>query len=207
MYKLYYHPGTASFTVHWLLIELDLPHELALIDFSSNQQKSPEYLKINPSGVVPTLQIGDKYISEFAGICMYLVDKHAAGELAPAADHIDRTEYNQWMFYISNTLQPTFRNWFNPDEFDTPEITKTISERKLENIFSRCNQHLSDGRSYFLGDQMSTVDFLFTTIMRWSRNMPKPAEHWPFLNALALKMKQLESFKLLNQREGLTDWT
>ena len=206
MYKLYYQPGTASFAVHWLLIELDLPHELVLIDFANNQQKSPEYLRINPNGVVPTLQINDKYISEFAGICMYLVDKHAANDLAPAADHIDRTKYNQWMFYISNTIQPAFRNWFYSEEFGTPEKTKAITQKKLEYIFSRCNQQLADGRGYFLGDQRTTVDFLLTTMMRWSRNMPKPADQWPFLKRFALKMKQLNSFKIVNQREGLTDW-
>ncbi len=206
MYKLYYQPGTASFVVHWLLIELDLPHELVLIDFSSNQQKSPEYLKINPGGVVPTLQIDNKNISEFAGICMYLVDKYAPGVLAPLNDHMDRAAYNQWMFYISNTVQPTFRNWFYADEFGTPELTKNITQKKLEAIFTRCNNHLNDGRKYFLGNQLSTVDFLLTMIMRWSRNMPKPADQWPHLGQLATKMKQMASFKTLNDREGLTDW-
>ena len=32
MYELYYSPGTASFAVHWLLIEMNLPHTLKLVD-------------------------------------------------------------------------------------------------------------------------------------------------------------------------------
>ncbi len=206
MYKLYYQPGTASFVVHWLLIELEIPHELELIDFSCNQQKSTEYLKINPAGVVPTLLINNNYISEFAGICMYIIDKHAPGVLAPVANHADRAAYNQWMFYVSNTIQPTFRNWFYAEEFGTPELTKNITQKKLEAIFTRCDLQMNDGRPYFLGDQLTAVDFLITMIMRWSRNMPKPADQWPNLGQLAAKMKQMDSFKTLNHQEGLTDW-
>ena len=55
MYSLYYAPGAASLLVHWLLIELGVPHELRLVDTKAGQQKSPEYLALNPNGVVPTL--------------------------------------------------------------------------------------------------------------------------------------------------------
>ena len=64
MYTLYYSPGTASLVVHWLLIELELPHELRLVDFDSKQQKSPEYLKLNPSGVVPTLVVEGQVLTD-----------------------------------------------------------------------------------------------------------------------------------------------
>jgi Glutathione S-transferase, N-terminal domain len=46
-------PSTAAFVVHWLLIELDLPHERRPIDLEMRELKSPEYLKLNPAGVVP----------------------------------------------------------------------------------------------------------------------------------------------------------
>ena len=52
---LYGSPSTASMVVHWLLIELDLPHNLYHLDFEKREHKSPDYLKINPVGVVPAL--------------------------------------------------------------------------------------------------------------------------------------------------------
>ena len=52
---LYYSPGSASMLAHWLLIELGVPHELRLVDTAAKAQKSPEYLALNPNGVVPTL--------------------------------------------------------------------------------------------------------------------------------------------------------
>ena len=53
MDQLYYAPGAASMLVHWLLIELDVPHELHLVDTATGAQKHPEYLALNPNGVVP----------------------------------------------------------------------------------------------------------------------------------------------------------
>lgn len=206
MYTLYYCPGTASFVVHWLLIELDLPHNLQVIDFAKNEQKSASYLAINPNGRVPTLMIDNQPMSEFAAICMYLADKHAANKLAPPLDSPLRTAYNQWMFYVSNTIQPSFRNWFYPDELGSADIIKPITQQKLESYFELINNHFSDGRSYLLGNQMTTADFLMTMMMRWSRNMPNPADSWPYLSAYANRMKALPSFKTVYQREGLTDW-
>jgi glutathione S-transferase len=53
---------------------------------------------------------------------------------------------------------------------------------------------------------MSVADFYLTMLMRWSRNMPKPATDWPQLAALAQRMKARPSFKTLYEREGLTEW-
>ena len=50
------------------------------------------------------------------------------------------------------------------------------------------------------------MDFYATMLMRWSRNMPKPAHEWPALGAYAARMKARPSFKTLYQREGLTEW-
>ena len=50
------------------------------------------------------------------------------------------------------------------------------------------------------------ADFYLTMLMRWSRNMPKPATEWPQLAALAQRMKARPSLKVLYEREGLTEW-
>ena len=81
---LYYAPGSASFLVHWLLIELDLEYELCLVDFKSAAQKSPAYLALNPNGVVPTLEIDGAPHYEAAALIMHLADAHPAAGLAPA---------------------------------------------------------------------------------------------------------------------------
>jgi glutathione S-transferase len=43
-------------------------------------------------------------------------------------------------------------------------------------------------------------------LMRWSRNMPKPATQWPAFAGYGARMKARPSFKVLYEREGLTEW-
>ena len=113
---LYYAPGAASLLVHWLLIELDVPHALHLVDTAAKAQKSPEYLALNPNGVVPTLVIDGKPQYEAAALAMLLAERYPDARLAPAFDDPSRADYLQWMFNLANMVQPLFRQWWYPGE-------------------------------------------------------------------------------------------
>src|SRR4051812_15873739 len=55
MLKLYYAPGTCALASHIALAEAGADYTTERLDFKTNQQNSPEYLKINPKGRVPSL--------------------------------------------------------------------------------------------------------------------------------------------------------
>jgi glutathione S-transferase len=54
---------------------------------------------------------------------------------------------------------------------------------------ARLAAHLETGGPFLLGERLSVADFLTTMLMRWSRNMPRPTDTWPALNAHAQRMK------------------
>ncbi len=93
MYTLYYSPGTASLAVHWMLIHLNTPFSLRLVDFAANAQKSPEYLAINPSGHVPALVVDGKPHAECAALLMLLAERHADAGLEPVPGTPERADY------------------------------------------------------------------------------------------------------------------
>lgn len=209
MYSLYYSPGAASLVVHWMLIELGVDHELRLVDTKAGQQKSPEYLALNPNGVVPTLMDDGVPRFEAAGLVMMLADRHSAGNLAPALDHPSRALYVQWMFHLANAVQSLFRIWWYPWEVAgeaNSELARECVRPRIEAAWERLDAHLAAHGPYLLGDRPSAVDFYLTMLMRWSRNMPQPATTWPHLAALAQRMKARPSFAVLYEREGLTEW-
>jgi glutathione S-transferase len=209
MYSLYYSPGTASLAVHWLLIHLGVPFELKLIDLNTQAQKSPEYLRINPSGHVPALIVDGKPYAECAALLMLLAERHPQAGLEPAHGSTARAEYLQWFFFLANTLQPAFRAWFYADEVAGPanvEATKDHARAKIEAAFARLDSLFSDGRPYLLGSEMTAVDFHATMLTRWSRNMPKPATQFTHLLPYIKRMRILPSLQEVHAREGLTDW-
>ena len=210
MPTLYYSPGAASFVVHWLLIELGVPHVLHKVDTGAGEQKRPEYLAINPNGVVPAYVEDDGTVRiEAAAIAMTLADRHGTGVLAPAPDSPDRAAYHQWMFHLANAVQPLFRIWWYPHEVAGAEHADRAREcvaPRIEAAWQRLDDHLAAHGPYLLGAQPSTPDFYLAMLLRWSRGMPRPGDRWPHLGALARAMKARPSFAELYAREGLTEW-
>jgi glutathione S-transferase len=208
-YVLYYSPSTASSIVHWLLIELGVGHELRLVDLPGGEHKRADYLRLNPSGVVPTLLIDGEPVFEAAAIVLQLADLHPQAALAPDIGTPERARYYQWTLHLANSLQPAFRMWFYPAEGAgeaSAEATRAHARTRIEAVWDRLDAALAQRGPYLLGERISALDFYATILMRWSRNMPKPATEWPQLAALAVRMKARPSFKTLYEREGLTDW-
>ncbi len=206
---LYYSPGSASLLVHWVLIETDEPHQLHLVDTAAKAQKTPEYLALNPNGVVPTLVINGKPHYEAAAMAMLLAERHPQANLAPAFDDPRRADYLQWMFNLANMLQPLFRQWWYPNEpagDANADSVRTHCAGRVEAQWQRIDAHLAGNGPYLLGESASVADFYLTMLMRWSRGMPRPATEWPQLAALAQRMKARPSFAELYAREGLIEW-
>lgn len=208
-YTLYYAPGAASLVVHWLLIEMDAPHALALVDTAAGAQKRPEYLALNPNGVVPTLIVDGTPHYEAAALSMHLADAFPAAALAPALLEPQRIDYTQWMFNLANMVQPLFRQWWYPHEPAGEAHADAVREHvqvRIETQWERIDRHLGERGPHLLGERLTAADFYLAMLMRWSRNMPKPATEWPHLAALASRLKARPSFARLYEREGLTEW-
>jgi glutathione S-transferase len=210
LYTLYYSPGTASMCVHQALIELNARYQLVLVDLKAGGQRDPAYLRLNPSGHVPTLLIDETPFTETAALMMTLSTRHPEAGLAPAENSSSRAAWYQWIVYFANSLQPAFRLWFYPtditDDTNTLAVLATATQRKIETIWSRIDAQLQAQGPYVLGAQFSAADLMLIMMMRWSRNMPKPATAWSALHRYAVRIKARPSWRELCVREGLTEW-
>ncbi len=209
MYTLYYSPGAASLAVHWMLIELGVPHELKKVDMEAGEHRRPEYLKLNPNGFVPAMIVDGTPLYESAALLMLLAERHPQAGFAPAPGNPQRGPYITWMFHLSNTLQAAYKDWFYPERpagSDAVEGAKASARARIEACWDRVEAQIRSGGPYLVGDRVGAADFLATMLMRWSRNMPKPATEWPTLANYVARMKTRPSFKTLYAREGLTEW-
>ncbi|MGH8134738.1 MAG: glutathione S-transferase family protein [Steroidobacteraceae bacterium] len=209
MYSLYYSPGAASLAVHWMLIELGVPHELKKVDMEAGEHRGPAYLKLNPNGLVPTLVVDGTPLYEGAALMMLLAERHPQAGFAPPVGSPRRGLYMTWMIHLSNTLQAAYRDWFYPNRQAGPgnvDAVKESNRAKIEACWDRIETQIRAGGPYLVGDRVEAVDFLATMLMRWSRNMPKPATEWSTLANYVARMKARPSFRTLYAREGLTEW-
>lgn len=209
MYTLYYSPGTASIVVHLMLLELGVPYTLERVHFDTGAQRSPDYLRLNPRGQVPTLVIDGRPYFESAAIVMILAERHASAGLAPAPGTEQRAAWHQWLVFLSTALGAPYRQWFYPPDLgaaEHPPAVRDALRAKIESAWALVNEHLQANGPYMLGERFSAVDLLATMYMRFSRNMPKPATEWPALRRLADRVRARPSWARLYELEGLTDW-
>ena len=83
--KLYsYFRSSAAYRVRIALNLKGLKPESVFIHLLRNEQQSPDYLKLNPVGLVPTLVDGAEVITQSLAIIEYVDEKHVAPPLLPA---------------------------------------------------------------------------------------------------------------------------
>jgi glutathione S-transferase len=83
---LYYAPHTCALATHIVLEEVGAAYAGKRIDFASNQQRSPEYLRINPKGRVPALVTDRGILTETPAMLVYVAQSHPKAALAPMDD-------------------------------------------------------------------------------------------------------------------------
>lgn len=106
MIELYTHPmSPCSQKVRIVMAEKGLEWSKHYVDLPNKENLSPEYLKLNPLGVVPTLVHGGQPVIESSIICEYLDDSFPEITLKPANNHA-RAKMRFWMKHVDNKLHP-----------------------------------------------------------------------------------------------------
>ena len=177
MITLHYHPGTASMVPHILLEEIGEPYQRVLVDRAAGAHKQPEYLRLNPNGLIPVLVDGDQVVYETAAIVLHLCDTHPHARLAPAPGSWERALFYQWLAWLTNTLQSTLIVYFYPERWVRVGNTagaaevKEQAQQKIGALLDMLDAELArHGQSWFGGPEYSALDAYVFTLCRWTRN-------------------------------------
>eukprot|EP00884_Botryococcus_braunii_P021850 jgi/Botrbrau1/8349/Bobra.0046s0011.1 len=101
MLTLYTAMNSPGVLIEWALKELSVPHQVKFVDLRRGQNRSPEYLKAVPMGMVPALRDGDIRMVESGAILLYLQQKY--GGKFTEADH---ALIMQWVLFGYSSLDP-----------------------------------------------------------------------------------------------------
>jgi glutathione S-transferase len=146
--------------VLWCCAELGL--EFERLDwggkFGGNKEQS--YLRMNPNGLVPTIQDGSFTLWESNSIMRYLVDKYGEGKLLPNTPEA-RANANRWMDWQLSTLNaaivPLFWNLVRtPEDKRDRNVVKAALEKSAD-AWRIVDSYLAESR-YVAGDSLSLGD-------------------------------------------------
>jgi glutathione S-transferase len=198
MIQLHYYPSNASFAPHVLLEEMGEPFELKLVNRAEGEHRSPEYLKLNPMGLIPALEDGDVALCETAAILLHLADTHPEAGLLPALGTAERAQAYRWLMWLTNTLQPLLIAYYYPERWVDEGNAAGVAQVKahaesrisapgglLDILEAEFQRHQGP---WTLGARYSALDPFTFMLCRWTRNFAKPARSWPALGAFLQRM-------------------
>lgn len=210
MIQLHYYPGNASMTPHILLEELGVPFELQFVDRTAGAQKSPDYLKLNPNGLIPVLVDGDLVLYETAAVCLHLADAHSQANLVPPVGTAERAHFYKWLAWMTNTLQAAVILYFYPERWmdegnarGAAEL-KAHAETKAGAMLDQLDAQLaSHGKDWFLGARHSALDPFAFMLCRWTRGFSRPARSLPQLGPYLQRMLSRPAVQRVLAKEKL----
>jgi glutathione S-transferase len=212
MIQLHYAPGNCSMTPHMLLEELGVPFELKLVDRANNAHKSPEYLKLNPNGLIPVLVDGGLVLYESAAIVLHLVDTHPSAGLAPDVGTAERAHFYKWLVWFAASLIPQFQIYFYSERYVAPgnasgaAEVKAAIEKKIEGLIDQLDAQLaSHGRPWLMGNRFCALDPYAFMLCRWTRGMQRPARTLPHIAPYLQRMLARPAVQKVFAVEGLSE--
>lgn len=155
----------------WAAEELGVKYERIEAGLQFGVNKTPEYLKMNPTGLVPTIDDGGFVLWESHTIVRYLAAKHGAGTLWPIDIKMraDAERWMDWAFTFQNAMRPVF--W---------GLIRTPAEKRdmqaIEDGRRKCIELLAipeaglAGKPYVAGNAFTMGDIpLGCEVQRWMR--------------------------------------
>jgi glutathione S-transferase len=164
--KLYYSPGACSLSPHIALLEAGLPYDLVKVDLKAKKlENGDDFLKINPKGQVPVLQLGNgELVTEGPVIVQMIADQASAKNLAPARDSAERYKLQEWLTYINSELHKSFSPLFQPA---IPDEVKSFFKDRIMGKLKYADSKLA-GQDYLMGKQFTVADGYLFVMLKWA---------------------------------------
>ncbi len=160
---LYYNPMSRGRTVHWMLEEVKATYETKLMKLETGEHKSPEYLKLNPMGKVPTFVHKGVVITEVPAILAYLADAFPQAGLAPAVNSPERGSYYRWLFFAASNIEPAMIDLKFPRV--NPPKSSQAGHGNTDDVVRTLATTLNKG--YLVGDKFTAADLFMASGIEW----------------------------------------
>jgi glutathione S-transferase len=138
MLKLYYAADTCSLATHIVLEEAGADYSTVRIDFATGQQRSPDYLAINPKGRVPVLVTDRGILTETPAMLVFVAQSFPAARLAPFDDAFALAEVQAFNSYLCSTLHVAHAHRMRGHRWADDEAAIVAMQRKVPQSVTAC---------------------------------------------------------------------
>jgi glutathione S-transferase len=159
----------------WAVEELGVPCERVKLDISKKETKTPEYLKLNPNGLVPLLVVDGTPIFESTAILLYLGETYGVDKGFYPPPGLKRAETMKWVVWANvGFLEPMSRWARNTASYIPAEQHNAKAAEAGKNDMGKALQIVDDalaGKSYLVDDKFSLADLAVSSYLGWLKFM------------------------------------
>jgi glutathione S-transferase len=199
--KLYgFPPSPNTWKVRAVAAHLGLPLELQLIDLTKGQQRTPDYLALNPTGRTPTLVDGDFVLPESTAIMQYLASRKP-NTLWPddARSRADITHWQCWNLahWGSEACQPLIfqrlvKKLLNLGAPDAAAVEKATEAFNREATL--LDAHLGK-QGYLVGNAVTLADFSAVAPLFYTKEAELPVAPYAHLRDWFARVSALPAWR------------
>ncbi|WP_439112468.1 glutathione S-transferase family protein [Hydrogenophaga sp.] len=204
--KLFFAPGACSFVPHAMLELAGAEFEPASVKLHKGEQRSAEYLALNPRGQVPVLVDGGEVVTQIVTILLHLDAKLPEAGILPATG-MARTRALQTLTWMNNTVHPTFTHVFMPQKFTDDEAAQKairgFAVERYRELLGEIEALAAQAAPWMAGEKPSALDAYALTLLRWGGYAGINPTDFPATWDLAQRFAALPAVARAVEREKL----
>ena len=172
MLTLYYAPHTCALATHIVLEETGAAYAGKRIDFASNQQRSPEYLRINPKGRVPALVTDRGILTETPAMLAFVAQSFPRSDLALMSDPFAFAQVQSFNSYLCSHLHVAHAHrmrgyrWVDADDTHSIAAMQRKVPQSVGEAFALVEHEMLKG-PWVMGERYTICDPYLFTLAQW----------------------------------------
>ena len=172
MLTLYYAPHTCALATHIVLEEVGAAYTGKRIDFATNQQRSAEYLRINPKGRVPALVTDRGILTETPAMLVFVAQSHPKANLAPMDDPFlfaQIQSFNSWLcshLHVAHAHRMRGHRWVDPEDTQAIAAMQRKVPQSVGESFALVEREMLKG-PWVMGERYTICDPYLFTLAQW----------------------------------------
>lgn len=185
---LFFAPGSCAVAVQIALLETGAPFTARQLNLAAGEQRSPEYLAINPKGRVPALITEQGTLTESPALLLYVAQRFPAAKLAPLDNPFLLARMQEVNSFLASTVHVSHAHGRRSSRWaDDEQAIAAMQQKVASNMrdgFAQIEQHYLAG-PWVLGEQFSVADIYLFVVAGWLKSdgveiseFPKVADHY-----------------------------
>lgn len=185
---LFFAPDSCAVAVQIALLETGAPFTARQLNLTAGEQRSPEYLAINPKGRVPALITEQGTLTETPALLLYVAQRFPDAKLAPLDNPFMLARMQEVNSFLASTVHVSHAHGRRGSRWaDDEQAIAAMQQKVASNMrdgFAQIEQHYLAG-PWVLGEQFSVADIYLFVVAGWLKSdgveiseFPKVADHY-----------------------------